>query len=150
MADSKLSKRQKECLKYVREGYTSKEIARILDISPSTVDNHIKAAISALRASGRADAARKIIPYRNSQKLTSQPQTLEKNRKSETIEELPERKAWKNFLIIPSLWGASPELKWTNKIYHIFQVCVLFSMSAVAIILLLAGGMTLLNLPSQQ
>jgi FixJ family two-component response regulator len=43
----RLTLRQKDCLRLVAQGYTSKEIGRELGISYSTVDNHLLAATQA-------------------------------------------------------------------------------------------------------
>ncbi len=53
-----LTEGQKACLRLVNEHRTSKEIARILDISPFTVDQRLDAARKKLNASSRAEAAR--------------------------------------------------------------------------------------------
>lgn len=87
----RLTLRQKDCLRLVAQGYTSKEIGRELGISYSTVDNHLLAATQALGAGSRAEAARLFMrhaadeggdqgeyPPRDStgQQLPRQPQTL--------------------------------------------------------------------------
>jgi DNA-binding CsgD family transcriptional regulator len=61
-----LSKRQEECLLLVAEGKTSKQIGRILKLSPSTVDNHIQAAMERLEASCRAEAVELFSYYKQS------------------------------------------------------------------------------------
>lgn len=45
-----LTERQYDCLLRAGEGMSSKEIGRVLGISPSTVDNHIHVAITKLNA----------------------------------------------------------------------------------------------------
>lgn len=57
-----LSHRQYECLVRAGEGMSSKEIGRALGISPSTVDNHIHAAILKLQAKNRWQAAQLVRP----------------------------------------------------------------------------------------
>lgn len=52
-----LTARQKECLRYVLQGYQNKEIARQLGLSPETVKQHIAAAMKTLGASSRREAA---------------------------------------------------------------------------------------------
>lgn len=61
---SELTDRQMECLRYTGEGMSSKEIGRILGISPSTVDNHIHTAIAKLHAKNRWQAAQLLHPER--------------------------------------------------------------------------------------
>ncbi|MBT0666927.1 helix-turn-helix transcriptional regulator [Novosphingobium profundi] len=55
-----LSNRQIECLRLVMDGKSSKEIARELEIAPSTVDNHIKLALARLNCETRRQAAHLI------------------------------------------------------------------------------------------
>jgi len=52
-----LSKRQRQCLHYVGRGLSSKEIARELGISPSTVDNHVRLGMERLNTTSRIEAA---------------------------------------------------------------------------------------------
>lgn len=51
-----LTGRQKECLLLLREGLTSKQIARELRISPRTVDQHIAVALENLGVKSRLEA----------------------------------------------------------------------------------------------
>lgn len=51
----RLTMRQIECARLVAEGLTSKEIARQLRLSPSTVDNHISAAMATLEIAKRSE-----------------------------------------------------------------------------------------------
>jgi DNA-binding CsgD family transcriptional regulator len=55
-----LTERQRACLRLVAEGRTSKEIARELAISPSTVDNHINTAMRLTGCANRLEAARLV------------------------------------------------------------------------------------------
>lgn len=57
-----LSDRQYACLLRAGEGMSSKEIGRLLGISPSTVDNHIHVAVSKLHAKNRWHAAQLLHP----------------------------------------------------------------------------------------
>lgn len=69
----RLSDRQRECLKLVAGGMTSKEIAPLIGITPGVVDNHIQAAIRATGASSRREAAR-ILVNSEMQQLHVQPE----------------------------------------------------------------------------
>lgn len=55
---SVLSERQRQCMELVAQRHTSKEIGRMLSLSPSTVDNHIQAAMERLGVRSRAEAVR--------------------------------------------------------------------------------------------
>lgn len=59
----KLTEPQKQCLRLVAELLSSKEIARILEISHHTVDQRLKRAQSLLGVSGRAEAARVLMSH---------------------------------------------------------------------------------------
>lgn len=59
-----LSERQRACVMHAGEGLSSKEIGRLLGIAPSTVDNHIHAAIGKLNARNRWHAAQLMHPKR--------------------------------------------------------------------------------------
>lgn len=59
-----LTDRQAECLRLTGDGMSSKEIGRMLGISPSTVDNHIHAAVAKLHARNRWHAAKLLHPNR--------------------------------------------------------------------------------------
>jgi DNA-binding CsgD family transcriptional regulator len=56
MLDHPLTPRQRECISLVREGLSSKEIARKLGISHRTVEAHIEAVMSALEVNSRMAA----------------------------------------------------------------------------------------------
>ena len=58
LSDPELTEGQKACLRLVDDHHTSKEIARILGISPFTVDQRLDAARRKLQATSRKDAAK--------------------------------------------------------------------------------------------
>ena len=55
-----LTRRERECLRLAHQGLGSKEIATVLGLSPHTIDNHIKRALSRLGVSDRRLAARMV------------------------------------------------------------------------------------------
>lgn len=57
-ASAELTEGQKACLRLVDDHHTSKEIARLLGISPFTVDQRLDAARRKLNAATRKDAAK--------------------------------------------------------------------------------------------
>jgi DNA-binding CsgD family transcriptional regulator len=60
---SQLTARQRDCLRLVLQHSPSKEIARTLAISPNTVDQHIRAAMTSLGVSSRVAAAKLLMAY---------------------------------------------------------------------------------------
>lgn len=54
---------QRDCLRLVNENRTSKDIARLLDVSPHTVDMRIRLAMRTLNVTARGDAARMFAKY---------------------------------------------------------------------------------------
>ena len=71
-----LTERQRDCLRLVLSGHNSKGIARLLGISPLTVDQHLKAAIRILRVSSRGEAARMLAAHESAHPQTSGSQAL--------------------------------------------------------------------------
>ncbi len=138
----KLSKRQRECLELVADGYTSKQIARILNLSPSTVDNHINTAVSVTGAQGRADAARKLAQNSIRQNSPSQSKAIATPYNFENLDKPPK---WREFFILPTLWGITAELTWKTKLLHILQISIVVSMAIVAITLIMTGFMEILS-----
>lgn len=51
-----LTDREQEVLKLIAEGFTNKEISRLLSISESTAENHVHHIYMKLRISNRAQA----------------------------------------------------------------------------------------------
>ena len=54
--EAKITPRQAEVLKLVAKGFTNKEIARLLNISPESVKEHIANILIRLDASSRSEA----------------------------------------------------------------------------------------------
>ncbi|WP_199555451.1 helix-turn-helix transcriptional regulator [Sandaracinobacteroides hominis] len=57
----RLTEGQKECLRLVYTHLTSKEIARVLGISPHTVDQRLKQALKTIGVPSRTEAAKMLI-----------------------------------------------------------------------------------------
>jgi DNA-binding CsgD family transcriptional regulator len=60
---AKLTNGQRDCLRLVSEHFSSKEIARVLDISPHTVDQRLKRATNLLDVPTRFEAARMFMRH---------------------------------------------------------------------------------------
>lgn len=59
----RLTARQMECLQLVSEGKTTKQIARVLQLHPGTVNSHIECAMDAFGVSSRAHAVQLALQY---------------------------------------------------------------------------------------
>jgi DNA-binding CsgD family transcriptional regulator len=60
---NQLTARQRDCLRLVMQHLPSKEIARVLAISPNTVDQHLRAAMAVLGATSRVSAAKYLAAH---------------------------------------------------------------------------------------
>lgn len=56
-----LTPRERDCLRLVGEGRSSKEIAKALNISPHTVNEYVRSAVGKLGAENRRAAARQLV-----------------------------------------------------------------------------------------
>jgi DNA-binding CsgD family transcriptional regulator len=120
-AHDRLSERQRQCLDGVAKGMTSKQIARDLGLSPSTVDNHIRLAIERLGAPDRAAAA---------QMLRGEVGT-DVHRKS-----VPQKYG---LFTLPPLGGVKNELDARQRVFHIVQIALLGIMGMAAAVITIAG-----------
>ena len=133
----RLTERQKDCLRLVGDGFTSKEIAPKLGISSATVDNHIRAALEILQVASRAEAARVLGAA--SQRLTSQSADLVEPTGDAAIDLSAEGQvqSWiKRF--IPPLGGQRNTLGSEHKIFAIVMVAVLSLTSVIILALAVA------------
>lgn len=78
----KLTEGQKECLRLVYQGYSSKEIALKLNISRYTVDQRVTRAGTVLSATSRRDAARILAEY---EQFVYQPIDISESSKTDTM-----------------------------------------------------------------
>jgi DNA-binding CsgD family transcriptional regulator len=145
----RLTERQKDCLRLVAQGYTSKEIGRQLDLSPSTVDNHILAATQVLGAMSRAEAGRLLASAEVRQKMPSQPETLAEPTVSRLLSAPAERQAFsvmsQKLWSLPPIGGYNNELDATERTIRIIQVAVIGFGTVISIAVLIAGAFTLLG-----
>ncbi|MFA9200240.1 MAG: LuxR C-terminal-related transcriptional regulator [Cypionkella sp.] len=126
---SALSARQREVLELVSRGRTSKEIARQLAISPSTVDNHIKAAIDKLGARNRHEAARLL-------RADKQDGLSPENERDDHISLL----IWR----VPAMSSRIDDQTRGQKLAHILRIAIFAVIGASAAILTITGVVYLL------
>jgi DNA-binding CsgD family transcriptional regulator len=122
---SRLSDRQKQCLGLVGEGYSSKEIGRKLSLSPSTVDNHVSAALHVLGIDDRRLAAR-LYAAAGPDAAWSQPSTADP---------LTSFSMYR----LPPVGGSPNKLPFNRRILHIFQIALLGVMTISAIMIIISG-----------
>lgn len=107
---AELTEGQKACLRLVDDHHTSKEIARILGISPFTVDQRLDAARRKLRAASRKDAAKIFAASEKgslSEPFVYEPQRLEAAGFAD-ISEVPPNRVEQAFGKISSLVAVPP------------------------------------------
>ncbi|MET0308323.1 MAG: helix-turn-helix transcriptional regulator [Sphingomonas sp.] len=78
---SLLTPRERDCLLLVGQGRSSKEIAQLLDLSPYTVDEYIRTAVSKFGSPNRREAARALAaettrPFQPPEKIGDEPRML--------------------------------------------------------------------------
>jgi DNA-binding CsgD family transcriptional regulator len=71
-----LSEGQKNCLRLVAKGMSSKEIAKVIGLTPQTVDTYLKAALARTGAPNRREAARMLVTWELSQQSGSPSQPI--------------------------------------------------------------------------
>jgi DNA-binding CsgD family transcriptional regulator len=146
---SRLTDRQKDCLRLVAHGFTSKEIGRQLDLSPSTVDNHILLATQTLGAASRAEAARFLTSAEARQNLPSQSLALAGSSASGLMSlpaetqkhSIPHRTFWS----LPPIGGQENELDTADRTVRIIQVAAVGFGTVMGLVLLIAGAFKLFS-----
>jgi DNA-binding CsgD family transcriptional regulator len=142
----RLTERQKDCLRLVGQGYTSKEIGPRLGISHVTVDNYVRGALDLLQVDSRAGAARLLLSHETDQPLIYQsprlvnegpvpPETMATDGSTGSA---PHR-------FVPPLGGQRNTLPAQDKVYAILKVAVLGLSGLFALTLGLAGLFWLLR-----
>lgn len=127
-----LSKRQLTCLELAAEGLTSKEIARRMRLSPSTVDNHIRAASARLGASGRREAVR-LLKHAGS----VAPELSEMPKESPQFHSFPR--------VVPPLGGTRNQLSVPQRLTSVFQVMLLGTAVMAATLFTISGLVEILS-----
>lgn len=142
-----LTEGQKACLRLVDDHLTSKEIARILGISPFTVDQRLDAARRKLTASTRKDAA-KIFASLEKRDL-SEPLVYEAQRvegpDAAAIQTPPPNRAGpvvaklSSFISVPPIGGERHELSKKEILFQTLNIAF-FSTEVIAFVVVLLTG----------
>ena len=139
-----LSERQRQCIALVGEGLTSKEIARRLHLSPSTVDNHIRAVVERLQAAGRIEAAR-IVQLVHSDGTHSRSDVVATKSLVDPIWRDSDASALSNPSRFPPLGGVVNEMPVLRRYWHVIQIALIGTMAFAAITATIAGIVGLFN-----
>jgi DNA-binding CsgD family transcriptional regulator len=144
VALQRLTERQKDCLRLVAQGYTSKEIGRALDLSPSTVDNHILTAVQSMSANSRGEAARSLAGLETRQKLPRESQALAESPRSGLLSSPAEAPALtirdRSIWSLPPIGGQTNELDSAERSLRIVQVAAVGFGTVMSLALLIAGA----------
>jgi len=137
---SRLTLRQRDCLELVAQGFTSKQIARKLGISHSTVDNHILAATQLLRVADRREAGRLLAQL--GQELPRQPADLTEQEKSSIVDvqEAMQQHHAAGLKLMPPLGGQLNEQTLGHKTVQILSIAFLSTMVVIGMALLISGA----------
>ena len=140
----RLTERQKDCLRLVAQGYTSKEIGRVLDLSPSTIDNHILTAVQSMSATSRGEAARSLAGLETRQKMPRESHTLAESAQSGLLSVSAEAPVLairdRTFWSLPPIGGHRNELDSTERSLRIVQVAAVGFGTLMSLTLLIAGA----------
>lgn len=136
----RLSERQRQCLALVDQGFTSKQIARELALSPSTVDNHLRAALERLGLNSRTDAARALRSAGGEQGDVSVMATPS----NEAVAPSPTGQpvvpsGLRGWLRLPKLGGVENRLSLRKRYFHVAQLALLGTMVMTALVMTIAG-----------
>jgi DNA-binding CsgD family transcriptional regulator len=145
-----LTNRQKECLSLVNQGYSSKEIAHLLAIAPTTVDSHIAAAMTVLGASTRGQAARLMLRKKASKNYTSKSDHIAEfgdltHNQTASKDSYLSQADWSRLLTLLSFRGTNKDFGIWSKIIFIVQISLLSSLALAASVLTLTGVIAILN-----
>jgi DNA-binding CsgD family transcriptional regulator len=143
----RLSERQKQCLELVAKGHTSKEIGRLLGLSPSTVDNHLNIALERLGVDNRIAAARLFIQENENvtgglialHSSSDFHGTTLRNSKMDGKRNADQRPLTSSLFAIPPLGGIKNELSQRRRYYHVVQIMLLALMAFSAVTITIAG-----------
>lgn len=136
-----LSERQRQCLELVGRGLSSKEIARELGVSPSTVDNHIQYALTKLGLATRKDAVRLMVQM-TSAHVEAADVYLGGNPQLPSAGQA-RRRRW---LDLPPIGGVPNEGSASTRVTQLISIALLTVMLLIAAIISIAGAVRIAQL----
>jgi DNA-binding CsgD family transcriptional regulator len=142
---------QKDCLRLVDDHHTSKEIARILGISPFTVDQRLDGARRKLKAASRKEAAKIFTEIEQAtiyDRLVYEPSQVEADANLATSQISPNQAGQilsrlASILSVPPIGGERHELSKKQIVLQSLNIAFFSTLVVTAIIIVLAGAMRL-------
>lgn len=142
---------QKACLRLVDDHHTSKEIARILGISPFTVDQRLDAARRKLNAQSRKDAAKIFAAIEHgklSEPFVYQPLWLEHGPIADILMSPPNRveqalAKFSSFVSVPPIGGDRHELSKKEILVQSLNIAFFSTLVIAFVVVLLTGTLRL-------
>jgi DNA-binding CsgD family transcriptional regulator len=148
-AISTLSDVQRQCLRLVGEGQSSKEIAGSLGLSYRTVDQYLHLAAQALGASNRRDAARLFKRLQHDEalnKLQLKPEPVAPPAKMDDLKVVAEPKSIPlNGLGLPPTGGSTNDLTTAGKLVAIGKIALFVTIVTMAIAIIAKGAFVVLS-----
>ena len=146
-----LTEGQKACLRLVDDHHTSKEIARILGISPFTVDQRLDAARRKLSAASRKDAAKIFAAFEKelvSEPFVYEPQQLEVARFADIPNSPPNRveqvfASVSSYISVPPLGGERHELSKKEILVQSLNIAFFSTLVIALVVVVLTGTLRL-------
>lgn len=144
---SELSEGQKACLRLVDDHHTSKEIARILGISPFTVDQRLDAARRKLDAPSRKDAAKMFAAMEHggiSEPFVYEPRWLEQRAKRDIPTSPPNRveqvfSRMTSMVSVPPIGGERHELSKKEILVQSLNIAFFSTLVIAFVVVVLTG-----------
>jgi DNA-binding CsgD family transcriptional regulator len=127
-----LSKRQAQCLALASQGLTSKEIAREIGISPSTVDNHLRVAAAKLQAPNRRAAVRRANAFKNPPEFATEA--------DRSI-----RRSARKLGLLPPIGGLPNNLSAVKRLMLVVRIALVGTMALAAITTTISGIVAILS-----
>lgn len=152
-ARPELTDGQKACLRLVDDHHTSKEIGRILGISPFTVDQRLDAARRKLNAQSRKDAAKIFAATEHStisEPFVYQPQWLEQRAIADISVPSPNRveqifSRASSLVSVPPIGGERHELSKKEILVQSLNIAFFSTLVIAIVVVVLTGTLRLLQ-----
>jgi DNA-binding CsgD family transcriptional regulator len=134
-----LSEGQKNCLRLVAQGMSSKEIAKQTGLTPQTVDTYLKASLPRLGASNRREAARLFLAWEAAKNGDAPSESLVSTDEQRAESDGSTTRKWSDLIKLPPIGGVVNELGWAQKTVQALQVAVVAAATIIALTLAMAG-----------